>query len=85
MPSLVIAKSTYDKEHSRLTIVFTTGRVYEYSMVPPSVIADFSAARSQGAFFNRNIRDKYPCREIAGEKIDAPPVDLMDQLKRSAE
>ena len=85
MPSHVIAKFDYDKAHSKLTIVFTTGRVYEYAMVPPSVIADFADAHSKGAYFNENIRDKYPCREIAAEKKPVPPSNLLDQLKRSAE
>ena len=85
MPSSVIAKFDYDESLARLTVTFTTGRVYEYSLVPPSVAADFGLARSKGAFFNQHIRDNYPFREIAAEKSAAAKVDLMDQLKRSAE
>jgi hypothetical protein len=65
MPSSVIRSIDYEFEHSRLTVTFTSGRVYEYYMVPPSVAAAFKAAPSMGMFFNAEIRDRYACREIA--------------------
>ena len=68
MPSTVIAKFDYEPEHARLTVTFTTGRVYHYFMVPPKVAADFQSAFSKGAFFNRHIRDHYACRDITPKK-----------------
>lgn len=64
MPSSVVKAIVYENEHSRLTVSFVSGRVYEYYLVPPSVAAAFRAARSKGTYFNRHIRDRYICREI---------------------
>ena len=64
MPSSVVKTFTYETEHSRLTVSFVSGRVYEYYLVPPSVAAALSAARSKGTYFNQHIRDRYTCREI---------------------
>jgi hypothetical protein len=68
MPSTVIAKIAHEPAHARLTVTFTTGRVYQYYMVPPAVAADFQNAPSKGTFFNRHIRDNYACREITPRK-----------------
>jgi KTSC domain len=64
MPSTVIADFDYDAERAQLTVSFVTGRVYRYFEVPPDCAAEFQAAFSKGAFFNRHIRDQYPCREV---------------------
>lgn len=64
MPSSVIADIKYEPEHARLTVSFTTGRIYEYFLVPADVAAQFQSAFSKGNFFNTRIRDKYTCREI---------------------
>ena len=65
MPSSVIADFKYEPELARLTINFTTGRTYEYFMVPPGVVAAFETASSKGTFFNTKIRNLYLYREIA--------------------
>jgi hypothetical protein len=64
MPSSVIADFEYEPELARLTVTFTTGRVYEYFMVPPDVAASFHSAFSKGTFFNTKIRDHYAFREV---------------------
>lgn len=64
MPSSVVAKIDYEAEHARLTVTFTTGRIYEYFLVPPDVAASFKTAFSKGTFFNSHIRDRYTFREI---------------------
>ena len=64
MPSGVIADIDYDAELSQLIVTFVTGRVYCYYMVPPDCVDAFRAAFSKGVFFNKNIRDRFPCREI---------------------
>ncbi len=64
MPSSVIKDFEYEPELARLTITFTTGRVYEYYMVPPYVAASFHAALSKGTFFNTRIRDRFSFREV---------------------
>ncbi len=45
-------------------VTFTTGRVYEYYMVPATIASAFKNAFSKGTFFNKRIRDKYVCREV---------------------
>jgi hypothetical protein len=65
MPSSVIQAIDYELDHNRLTVTFTSGRIYEYYMVTPSVAAAFQASRSKGTFFNSEIRDRYSCREVA--------------------
>ena len=65
MPSSVIRAFDYDPARNELTVTFVTGRVYIYSLVPPAVIAEMQRAFSKGAFFNREIRNKYPSRELA--------------------
>lgn len=64
MPSSVVKTIDYENEHSRLTVAFVSGRVYEYYLVPPSVAGAFRGARSKGTYFNQHIRDRYTCREI---------------------
>ena len=64
MPSTVVKTIAYENGHSRLTVTFVSGRVYEYYLVPPSVAEAFGAARSKGTYFNQHIRDRYTCREI---------------------
>lgn len=64
MPSSVITDFEYEPELARLTVTFTTGRIYEYFMVPPDVAASFRSALSKGTFFNTKIRDRYAFREV---------------------
>jgi hypothetical protein len=64
MPSHVIADFDYNADQAQLTVTFVTGRVYRYFLVPADCVARFEAAESKGGFFNKYIRDKYPCREI---------------------
>jgi hypothetical protein len=65
MPSSVVQSIDYENVHSRLTVTFTSGRVYQYYMVPAAVASAFKNALSKGAFFNKRIRDKYICREVS--------------------
>jgi hypothetical protein len=65
MPSTVIRLIAYDTAQSELSVTFVpTGKTYAFSGVPEDVYRDFLAAFSKGQFFNANIRDRYPHREI---------------------
>ena len=64
MPSSVIRSYRYDSASQELLIVFVSGRRYVYSDVPPEKFAAFQRATSRGSFFNREIRDHHPFREI---------------------
>jgi len=69
MPSTAIADIDYDADREKLTVTFVTGRVYEYDDVPPDAADAFQHASSKGAFFNRQIRDRYQFREIVSDKV----------------
>ncbi|HYC94618.1 MAG TPA: KTSC domain-containing protein [Sphingomicrobium sp.] len=64
MPSTVIRRFDYRPESRELEILFTTGRRYIYSDVTEETVRDFRAAFAKGSYFNRQIRDRYPCREV---------------------
>jgi hypothetical protein len=64
MPSTVIRRFDYSPELQELTIEFVTGRRYLYSKVPSDAVEQMRAAFSKGSYFNRPIRDRYPCREL---------------------
>jgi hypothetical protein len=64
MPSSVIANFEYNPELAQLTVTFVTGRIYNYFLVPVDCADRFANAQSKGHFFNKFIRDKFPCREI---------------------
>jgi len=65
MPSTVIKRFVYVPERRELVVEFVTGRRYAYADVPDDAVAQFRAAFSKGNHFNRNIRDRYACRELA--------------------
>ena len=52
-----------------LDLVLTGGRRYVYSNVPMAVAEGFRAADSKGSFYNRHIRNLFPCREVAARRI----------------
>jgi KTSC domain-containing protein len=64
MPSRAIRNQFYVPAKRELWVTFVTGRRYVYENVPPDVFDAFTAAPSRGAFFNHEIRDRYPFREV---------------------
>lgn len=64
MPSSVIRFFRYSPDTRELTVTFVSGRLYVYENVPPEVAAAFRNAYSKGTFFNHEIRDRYPYRDI---------------------
>jgi hypothetical protein len=67
MPSSVIRFFRYAPDTRELKVTFVSGRLYVYEDVPPEVAAAFREARSKGAFFNHEIRDRYVHRDITHE------------------
>ena len=47
-----------------LKIMFVSGRTYEFSDVPETVIHNMEKAVSAGEFFNQNIKGKYEYKEV---------------------
>lgn len=55
----------YDERHRLLRATFrASGKTYVYKGVPPEDYTGLLAARSRGAWFNANIRDRYPFEEL---------------------
>ncbi len=50
----------YDPGTAVLEIAFTSGEVYRYYAVPPSIHRGLLAAESAGRFFAERIRHVYP-------------------------
>ncbi|MFK4381894.1 KTSC domain-containing protein [Bradyrhizobium sp. USDA 223] len=67
MPSSVIRFFCYAPDRRELKVTFVSGRLYVYEDVPPEIAAAFRDARAKGTFFNREIRDRYACRDITHE------------------
>jgi hypothetical protein len=64
MPSTAIRNLFYVPAKCELWLTFASGRRYVYADVPPDVFDAFKTASSRGAFFNREIRDRYAFREV---------------------
>jgi hypothetical protein len=63
MPSTVIRSFDYRPDSRELEVLFTTGRRYLYSDVPPEEVEGLRSASSKGRYFNTNIRDGYSYRK----------------------
>ena len=72
--STVIKGAWYLPQRRRLELLFHSGRRYVYSEVPMGIASRFAEAESKGRFYNVEIRNRFPCREIgrgAGWERDA--------------
>jgi KTSC domain len=68
MPSTAIRNLFYVPAKRELWLTFLTGRRYVYADVTSEVFDAFKTASSRGAFFNREIRDRYAFREVTRER-----------------
>jgi hypothetical protein len=64
MPSTAIRHFFYAPDKRELSLTFVSGRRYVYTDFPPDVFDAFRTAESRGGFFNHEIRDRYPFREV---------------------
>ena len=67
VPSTVIRGAWYLPDRRQLDLLFTSGRRYVYSEVPMAIVSRFAEAESKGRFYNLEIRNRFPCREIGRE------------------
>ena len=70
MPSTIIRSFAYRPETRELELLFTTGRRYLYSGVPPEAADAFHAAFAKGRHFNLRIRGRYRYRELQPEETE---------------
>lgn len=68
MASSVIRGAWYVTDRQELDLLFTSGRRYIYSDVPPGIARAFAEAQSKGRFYNAEIRNRFPCREQRRER-----------------
>jgi hypothetical protein len=61
--SSVLRSAGYDPATAILELEFTSGDVYRYFAVPPSVFRALIENDSPGAYFNQNIGSHYPTRQ----------------------
>jgi hypothetical protein len=64
MPSTAIRTLFYVPAKRELWVTFVSGRRYVYADVRSDVFDAFKTAPSRGTFFNHEIRDRYPFREV---------------------
>ena len=62
--SSVLDSVAYSR-HAILELRFRSAVTYLYFAVPPDVVQGLLDAASKGAFFNRQIRDRYPFQRSA--------------------
>lgn len=63
LKSTVLRTVGYDPETAVLELEFTSGDVYRYFAVPPSVHRALVESDSPGAYFNQHVNEKYPTRQ----------------------
>lgn len=64
--STLLQGATYWNPAALLELEFTSGVVYQYFAVPPQVYGELLKAESQGAYFNRCIRNRFAYARLAG-------------------
>ncbi|MES3154230.1 KTSC domain-containing protein [Sphingomonas faeni] len=54
----------YDDPSETLEVEFSSGSVYQYYNVPPSIWTELFAAPSKGQFLNAYIKNAYPFSRV---------------------
>jgi hypothetical protein len=57
-------------ENNVMRVEFGNGTMYDYTQVSAEVFNDFLQAKSQGKFFNVNIRGKFSGSKVVKEEDD---------------
>jgi hypothetical protein len=66
--SSTLNRIAYDSHRQVLQIEFRDGSRYQYHRVPTELFDALLQATSKGAYFNQNIRGKFPTRQIPPAK-----------------
>jgi hypothetical protein len=62
--SSVLASVAYSSD-APLDLEFRSGAIYRYFAVPQAVLEGLVAAESNGAYFNRNVRNSFRYQRLA--------------------
>jgi lysyl-tRNA synthetase class 2 len=65
LESTTLASALYDPLQRRLAIEFRSGERYLYFQVPQFCYQQPLEADSKGAYFNRNIRNRFPFQHLS--------------------
>ena len=57
--SSVLASAVFDEATNRLTVVFKSGRSYDFFDIPTDVWTGLKKADSKGRYFTQNIKGKF--------------------------
>ena len=64
LESSVLASALYFPHEQVLELEFRSGAVYRYFGFSAGQYGEFLAADSKGSYFNRYIRDHFPCQWV---------------------
>jgi hypothetical protein len=59
-----IARLQYDEETGELSVLFRSGKTYQYEGVDSDTWNAFTTAPSAGRFFNQEIKGKYKEQQV---------------------
>lgn len=61
----MIQSASYDRESTRLVVVFRPWHIEEFRDVPQSIVAAWGASQQPDDFFDRRIRRRFDSRPVA--------------------
>ena len=64
--SSLISNVSYDGAAQKLTVSMSKGQTYAFTGVPQKVVTELTNATSQGQYFNRAIRGRFPTTKVSG-------------------
>ena len=64
LDSSVFRCAKYTAAERTLYLLFRSGELYSYFGFPPQQYCDFLAADSQGKYFSRHIRGRFPYKHL---------------------
>lgn len=70
--STTLRSAGHDAQSAVLELQFRNGAVYRYWLVPQSVYRNLLGAGSKGAYFNQNIRGRYPYQRVQDASSPRP-------------
>ena len=75
-----ILYSNYDADAHQLSVIFKSGKQYQYEGIPLKEFLKFEKDDSQGKFFNKNISKTYPYTK----KEDIDIGQIVEELNKVA-
>jgi KTSC domain-containing protein len=61
----VIASIGYESGTNTMEVEFKTGRIYHFFLITPGVHSALMCSESIGRYFNAEIRNRFPHREVS--------------------